>query len=178
MKMQAYTAGFILLLVLTGCANPAGLSTPPMVVTETQSSNSVDAGDVGSVHPIGNMLTDRAAHAATLLENGEVLITGGFGQGDSAYRDSAELYDPTTGKFAFAGKMSVTRCCHTSTRLPDGRVLIAGGFNGEYLSGAEIYKPATGEFTSTGSLTTPRMDHVAVLPGLSLMRARMPEFEG
>jgi hypothetical protein len=109
------------------------------------------------------MLADRAAHAATLLDNGEVLITGGFGQGDDTYRDSAELYDPVSGEFVYTGKMAIRRCCHSSTRLLDGRVLIAGGFNGNYLSNAEIYDPKTGLFTPVGPLTTPRMDHVAVL---------------
>jgi hypothetical protein len=109
------------------------------------------------------MLTGRAAHAATLLPDGKVLITGGFGQGDNGYTDTAELYDPATGTFVFTGKMTVKRCCHTATLLPDGRVLVAGGFNGSYLSSAEIYDPASGQFTPTGPLTAARMDHVAAL---------------
>lgn len=118
---------------------------------------------VGSVRAAGAMLARRAAHTATLHQNGRVLIAGGFGQGDDAYVDSAEVYDPAAGAFAFTGRMAVRRCCHTATRLPDGRVLIAGGFNGSYLADADLYDPTSGEFTPTGSLTTPRMDHVAVL---------------
>jgi hypothetical protein len=105
----------------------------------------------------------RAAHTATLLGDGRVLITGGFGKGDDGYTDSAELFDVAEGRFAFTGRMASRRCCHTATRLPDGRVLIAGGFNGRYLSDAELYDPAAGTFTPTGSMTIPRMDHVAVL---------------
>jgi hypothetical protein len=109
------------------------------------------------------MHLERAAHTATLLPNGLTLLAGGFGQGDNSYTDSAELYDPATGEFAFTGKMAAGRCCHTATRLPDGRVLIAGGFNGRYLSAAELFDPATGTFARTGALTTSRMDHMAVL---------------
>lgn len=162
MKRLFYIMGVVLLFILAGCISSIELS-PPAVVIETQPVNNIGVEDVGSIHSIDNMLTERAAHASALLENGKVLITGGFGQGGNSYKDSAELYDPSTGKFTSTGRMSIGRCCHTETRLPDGRVLIAGGFNGEYLSDAEIYDPATGKFTPTGSLTTPRMDHVAVL---------------
>jgi hypothetical protein len=109
------------------------------------------------------MRIERAAHAATLLDNGQVLVTGGFGQGSNTDTDTAELYDPASGDFGFTGKMAMRRCCHTATKLSDGRVLIAGGFNGDYLADAELYDPRTGNFTPTGSLTTPRMDHVAVM---------------
>jgi Kelch motif protein/galactose oxidase-like protein len=171
MKLPARSTGIMLLFALAGCASPIGVTTPPVVAIETpawiateiSTRDSNNVNDIGSIQPIDNMLNARAAHTATLLENGEVLITGGFGQGDNTYKDSAELYDPRIGKFALTGSMSINRCCHTATRLLDGRILIAGGFNGDYLSNAEIYDPETGEFTPTGSLTTPRMDHVAVL---------------
>jgi hypothetical protein len=138
-----------------------------LVITATLSSliTNGDSGaqGTGSIHPISSMLVDRAAHTATLLLNGKVLITGGFGQGDNGYRKNAELYDPTANQFSPTGEMSVARCCHSATLLPDGKILIAGGFNGQYLDNAELYDPATGTFSLTGRLTTARMDHVAVL---------------
>jgi len=42
----------------------------------------------------GNLNVARIFHAATILQDGRVLIIGGFGGGDS---NSAELYDPATG---------------------------------------------------------------------------------
>ncbi|MBI1731064.1 hypothetical protein HYR53_10695 [Candidatus Acetothermia bacterium] len=143
--------GIILLLIIT-----ASLSS---LITNGDSS----AQGIGSIHPISSMLTDRAAHTATRLADGRVLIAGGFGQGDNSYRASAELYDPSTDRFAATGSLASGKCCHSATRLPDGKILIAGGFNGQYLDNAELYDPATGTFTPTGRLTTPRMDHVAVL---------------
>ena len=139
-------------------AQPTGVPSGP-----APAAGSAPVDTTGAIKPIGSMLTGRAAHAATLLETGQVLITGGFGQGDNAYTASAELYDPATGQFVVTDYMAAKRCCHTATRLPDGRVLIAGGFDGSYLSTAELYDPATGQFSPTGSLTTPRMDHAAVL---------------
>lgn len=164
------------LFAVAGCAGPAAPTSPaPRATLPLQSQTAQPAAsqtpthaspgpeDVGSIRPTHDMLTSRAAHAATLLQDGQVLITGGFGQGDDPYTDSAELYDPAAGDFAPAGNMTARRCCHTATRLLDGRVLIAGGFDGRYLAGAELYDSRTGKFTPTGPLTEPRMDHVAVL---------------
>jgi hypothetical protein len=80
----------------------------------------------------GNLRTARAFHTGTLLKDGRVLITGGYDGGDgfnkvSGIFSSAELYDPSTGRFAVAGNMSWAREAHTATLLTDGRVLIAGG---------------------------------------------------
>ena len=66
---------------------------------------------------------------ATLLQNGQVLIAGG----ETA---SAELFNPSTGKFTATGSMTISRTGHTATLLPDGRVLIAGG----------VQTPADGQF--------------------------------
>jgi Galactose oxidase, central domain len=109
---------------------------------------------VGSFVRTGNMTTPRAGHAATLLQDGRVLLTGG---GTS----SAEVYDPSTGTFSPTGSMHASRAFHTSTLLADGRVLIAGGACG--CSAAEVYDPSSGTFTLTGSMISPRAFASSVL---------------
>ncbi len=116
----------------------------------------------GSINAIRSMSTSRAAHTATLLRSGQVLIAGGFA-GDQKSLASVEIFDPSTNAFSSADKMSVARAGHTATLLPDGKVLIAGGYNGNYLDTAEIYDSKTGKFTPAGKLTMPRSEHLAVL---------------
>ena len=114
----------------------------------------------------GNMTSTRSSHTATLLNNGMVLIAGGYTT--TGIVASAELYNPATGAtgtFTATGSMTSPRYLHTATLLNNGMVLIAGGTNnaGMILNEAELYNPATGTFTATGSMASARSYHTATL---------------
>ncbi|MHC5011316.1 MAG: Ig-like domain-containing protein [Planctomycetota bacterium] len=118
---------------------------------------------------VGRMETGRRSHRATLLEDGRVLVTGGFRQGTSI-TDRAERFNPTNESFTeLAGRMVEERASHTATRLQDGRVLLTGGWFERFVgvlassNTAEIYDPATQTFTAVGNMTTERVDHAALL---------------
>jgi hypothetical protein len=67
---------------------------------------------------------------------------------------SAELYDPTTGKWIPTGPLNTSRYGAASGLLPDGTALVAGGVDGSAnaLSSAELYDQASGKWTFAGSL--------------------------
>jgi hypothetical protein len=115
----------------------------------------------GTFSPAGPLAEGRSHHAATLLPDGRVLVSGGVTSGgDAVSLASAELFDPATGTFSPTGAMTDGRVYHTATVLSDGRVLMTGGCpfgrvyanNPEFLKSAELYDPATGTFTPTGSM--------------------------
>src|SRR5690349_11236289 len=82
----------------------------------------------------GALNVGRTAFALTLLQDGKVLVTGGFGFNDSTGTNSSlssvERYDPATGLFSFVSSMANGRNGHTATLLQDGRVLVVGGYVG------------------------------------------------
>ena len=75
-------------------------------------------GLAGSAQPgtftlTGSMNTARYNHTATLLQNGEVLVTGGLGANFTVLA-SAEVYNPTNGKWNVTGSMSMSRFAFTA----------------------------------------------------------------
>lgn len=126
------------------------------------------------------MYSPRDLHTATLLTNGQVLVTGGLTQ-PHTLTNGAELYTPASGSWALIRSMNYLRGQHTASLLLDGRVLVAGGegaasntVNNVYspLSAAEVYDPATGNWTpTTQTMKYPRVEHTStVLPnGLVLV---------
>ena len=123
----------------------------------------------GTWSAAASMASVRSNSTITLLHNGKVLVTGG-GTATNAFggQNTAELFDPASGKWATAGTMTTTRNLHTATLLPDGRVLVVGGADfadrtGNLRSSAEVYDPKTGAFTATGSMRTARGFHTATL---------------
>jgi hypothetical protein len=118
----------------------------------------------------GPMSTGRQSHAATLLADGRVLITGGEGEqtsdcGCGPIFGSAEIYDPGSGTFTVTGSMARERTFHTATLLPGGKVLIAGGFGftAGVASTAELFDPASGTFGAVGDMAAPHARHTATL---------------
>jgi hypothetical protein len=117
--------------------------------------------------PGPTMSTPRAGHTATLLDDGRVLLTGGYlgeGEGPTA---SAEVYDPLSSQFALVSDLGSARADHTATLPPDGKVMIAGGVDGSgtALATTEVFDPATAAFAPGPDLSTPRAAHVATSVG-------------
>jgi hypothetical protein len=137
---------------------------------------SVEVYDVGTgtfTEIVGDDGLGIFGHTATLLQNGTVLLTGGFINDvwddyfDSVSDNGAGLYDSATGVWSGTGNMTANRGGHTATLLANGKVLIAGGADqdptGTGLASAELYDPSTGTFTQTGNMAVGRYLHTATL---------------
>ena len=115
-----------------------------------------------SIEKVATLHVARAAHTATTLSSGKVLIVGGMASGGGSL-DDVELFDPARNTLQRVGSLANGRSGHTATLLGDGRVLIAGGYDGEYLQTVEIFDPATNVFKPGGSLLETRSEHTATL---------------
>jgi Ca2+-binding RTX toxin-like protein/predicted lipoprotein with Yx(FWY)xxD motif len=150
-------------LVAGGDVNSNGSTEPLTASAELYDPASATWSPAGSLGEI------RAHHTATLLANGEVLVTGGDGSYDlefgHGFPSSAERYDPVSNTWSPAADMSRPRWGLTATLLAGGKVLVAGGLNdrGGDPADAELYDPASDTWSSAASMTTPRSYHVATL---------------
>src|SRR5256885_371239 len=98
MQKQAFTGlamlSLFVILALAGLISPATLVLGPARLASPQAI-------VPSWSYTSSLKTGRYAHTATLLENGQVLVAGGFGFGECDIKDSAELYNPSAGEWSY-----------------------------------------------------------------------------
>ena len=121
----------------------------------------------GTFTATDTMHFNRQRPSATLLDNGKVLVAGGYGGPDAT--KSFELYDPATGTSSeyvrSGGLMSGPRYGHTAVRLANSQVLIVCGTGTYDNRTTELYDPVSNTFARTGELTTPRTACTATLLG-------------
>ncbi len=92
----------------------------------------------------GSMLTARYKQSAGVLLDGRVLIVGGSDDRDwHGKLNSAEIYDPRTGKFSATSPLNDSRfkLPERAARLSSGQIVVAGGSKI-----VEVYDPASGKF--------------------------------
>jgi galactose oxidase-like protein len=170
--------GLAMALLLPACVNERPLlysgGVGPRTAEALQSTDAIDNPDV----------------AVALPTAGDVLIAGGAG-GMRKSLNTAEFYDPTTGKFTSTGKMASTRVGFGAVAFAGGtlnhQVVVAGGASGRAkilghtlrlaataLDNAEVYDPTTGKFIATAGTmvagraffaTTPLNDGTVLITG-------------
>jgi hypothetical protein len=162
MKSLNFIVSILLLATLVACAKPPD-ATERIANPTSAPQRTVSTTTNGTVTAIEDMLTERAAHTATLLPDGRVLLAGGFDAGGNSL-SSAELFDPATSTFSATDPLSVARQSHTATRLQNGKILITGGYghDSEYLDSAELFDPVTETFSPIGHMVVARAGHVAI----------------
>jgi N-acetylneuraminic acid mutarotase len=110
------------------------------------------------------MSVARAIHTATLLQDGEVLVTGGattYHGSSGSVTARAEIFDPRSGRWRQVAPLPKPLYVHSAALMPDGHVLVAGGWWSTSNSdpshgGVYIYDPDSDTWMATGSLVTPR----------------------
>jgi hypothetical protein len=155
-----------------GTVTSGGLYTAPLdagayhVVATSQADTSQSATAIAAVPGLlrPDMRDARVIDTATTLQDGRVLFAGGQDnrhQSPGQTIATAEIYDPTSGTFAYTGNMTITRDSQAAALLANGQVLIAGGEttsttpSGDTAT-AELYDPESGTFTATGSMAFER----------------------
>jgi hypothetical protein len=127
----------------------------------------------------GSMLQGSYDHTAVRLQNGKVLVVGGYTR--SALPDSignytvtgtlarTELFDPATQLWTASGALSQARVGHTLTMLLSGNSIAIGGATNAANSAATVsdlveqYSPASGTWTSLTALPSARRLHTTTL---------------
>jgi len=137
------------ILVLGG--GTANATEPPLASAET-----IDLNSSAPVwKPTGSMHVRRQHATATILPDGQVLVTNGTQGGgepsslwESVATLSTEIWNPDTGLWTEVNPSPTPRTYHSNALLlPDGRVLVAGGGQGGGGGGvpdhpnADLYSP-------------------------------------
>ena len=160
-----------LLLVVSspaGCQpSPSARSSATPAPTRAGSNSpttSQSAAATGSISRVGTLASLRAAHTATTLSDGRVLIAGGCTEDScEGITASTELLDPATGASSRGPEMREPRVGQAAVLLPDGRVLMIGGFQpGRQTASTEIFDPARNVFAAGPDLLEPLADPVAL----------------
>jgi N-acetylneuraminic acid mutarotase len=111
--------------------------------------------------PAGHMAAPRIDHTSSLLQDGRVLVVGGWNKQNASTGQpeplaTAEVYDPETNSWTSIAPMREPRAGQTATLLPSGRVLVlGGGISNRQCVGsenAEEYEPRTDEWVEVSSL--------------------------
>jgi N-acetylneuraminic acid mutarotase len=111
----------------------------------------------------GGLTHARVGASAVTLADGRVLIVGGAASLEGARNEqgSAEVYDPTTGRWSPAGTLATARSGFVLVALRDGGAIIAGGFGGlgttgyARLSTTERFDPLSNTWSAADDLPFP-----------------------
>jgi N-acetylneuraminic acid mutarotase len=157
---RVWVAGGVSLLDVT---NPVGSVASALASTEIY-------------NPGSNMWTSavslpkpRLWHAATKLNDGRVLVTGGvevttfLGLPVPSVVSDCRLYNPSLNSLAAAASLSGERATHAQLLLSNGHVAVIGGANGNILAftvnpinTCRTYNPTTNAWTSVASMSNLR----------------------
>ena len=106
----------------------------------------------GTWSTTGSMANARSGQGSAVLQNGNVLVGGGFSL--SGVSGTAEAYNAAFGTWSATGSVNTARYAAPAVTLANGKVLFAGGCTNNctgITTTAELYNPTTGTWSFSGS---------------------------
>jgi hypothetical protein len=161
-------------LTVSGCVSTLAAESAYQTKLELESSEcrvEVKWDDAGLTYPLlidppwesaGLLIDGRAFHTATKLNDGKLLVTGGYGVDGKAIK-TVEIYDPTERTWQYLPDMGTARASHTATLVSLDRLVVVGGYdtNKQPLATAEIY--SMGVWGNEQVFPHTRAEHTATL---------------
>lgn len=109
---------------------------------------------------VNDMLYRRGWHSAVTLNDGKVLVSGGYYRDgeDLLFLPTAEVFDPNTGSWAEVGRMQTPRGSNKAIILTNGQIVVTGGYLTRL---TDVYDPAKEVWRSGSEMTSVRTNHSA-----------------
>jgi hypothetical protein len=129
--------------------------------SETTSTAELYDPASGTWTVVGDSLARGIGHTSTLLSDGTVLVTGGYGgySGGSA-GPLAEVFDPSSRRWHRVGSLLIPRYGHAASHLGGSKVLLSGG-NDFDPTAVEQFDADLGASTSAARLKSGRRNPTA-----------------
>src|SRR5436309_6841050 len=144
LRVKRSALWLLLALLLTGCSRVAASTASPKA---TPSATAIATwSSAGSIPAAGE------GQGLTVLNDGRVLVSGGFSEVGGRPEQTASRYDPISKSWSAAASMTTARANFTSTSLQDGKVLVAGGLgpDARRTATAELYDRASNRWSPPG----------------------------
>lgn len=143
--------GSLMISCLAGCVSDmVAASSETGGETGSEAGGGHQACDSDRWEPAASPLVARQRHAAVLLGDGRVLVTGGFGLDLDDTLASGEVWDPVSDEWTAIADMPTARRNHSLVVVDDGTVLAIGGSDSP--TRVDHWDPSVDAWSEAGAL--------------------------